>query len=278
MRKLFILVISLLLCVQSARAALSGWSDANYVEHGSAAALDDMTVGALAFWCYTTSSTARQVLWSKNTGGGANSFTLAEQATPSIFEWQKVRATTANSITAALTNFSNYAINKWIFVVVNFDTVTAANNTIWVGDASNPAGQPVSYSAQTAGSGALTTDAANNWRVGRHAAATGRQFVGSIGNHYAFSSILAEGQIYELQWTGRVVGLTELISTQYGFGGATGTQADWSGQKNNGTVTGTPTVAAHVPMGPLFGFDDFIYQEASTVTCPKTLLTLGVGC
>ena len=45
-----------------------------------------------------------------------------------------------------------------------------------------------------------------------------------------------------------------------GYNG-TGTQADWSGHGNSGTVTGA-TVSAHVPLGPQFGFDPEAANQA----------------
>jgi len=236
--------------------ALSGWSDANYIEHGSAAALDDMTVGTVAYWLYTTSDTARQAIMSKFGTTTARGLSLSEQASPSTLDWQIGRLTTANAIVADLANFAYYAINKWLFVVCCFDSVTSGNNKMYIGDLTHVAAEPSAYTTQAAGSGGFLSDATGNWRVGRHATATGRQFVGSIATQYVADRVLTVGEIAQLQFSGRITSQLSIIaSTHYGYNGATGSQIDWTGRGNHGTVTGTPTLAAHAPIGPMFGIN-----------------------
>lgn len=53
----------------------------------------------------------------------------------------------------------------------------------------------------------------------------------------------------------------------YGFNG-TGTQPDWSGNGNSGTVTGA-TVSPHVPLGPPFGFSNTILSILAGGFTPK---------
>lgn len=226
-------------------ASLSGWSDANYIEHGSAAALDDMTVGAVAFWLFTTSDTARQNILSKS---GNVTMELGENATPSNIYFTKTRATISQIVNAQVANFANYAINKWLFVVVNFDTVTDGNNTLWIGDLDSVAAEPSVYTTQLAGVGALTTDAASNLRIGRHATATGRQFVGPIAEIWVFNKNINSTEREQLRTYGAITdSAATLLHGQYGMNGATGAVADLTGNGNTGTVTGTLTVGAARP-------------------------------
>jgi len=80
-----------------------------------------------------------------------------------------------------------------------------------------------------------------------------------------FDRALSLGEIRSLQFHPRVLSGCVLYS-HYGFNG-TGTQPDWSGKGNSGTVTGA-TVSNHVPLGSPFGFDDplpYIVTPSSVV-------------
>lgn len=225
--------------------ALTGWADANYISHGSAAALDDMTAGTVAFWLQSTSATARQtVLWKEPNWES----TLAEhQATP---DWYLFigRATTAMFVRAAVSAFAAYGTSKWMFFVATWDFASSANCRLLIGDVSTPAAEPSSYLDQVAGSGSTSpSNAANNWTVGRNFSSSGRQWVGPIAAHWAFNKALSLAEIQQLQWRGRIADWAScLIYSEYGWNG-TGSQPDWSGHGNAGTIAGTLTLADHAP-------------------------------
>ena len=233
--------------------ALSGFSNSAHIDHGSGGRLDNIDAGAVAFWVYPTDNTARQVIQTKR----SDALGLNAQSTPKNLQLQKSRnsGTAFLNVIADLANFAHYGINKWVFVIATWDINDVNNCTIHVGDLSNLAAEPSSYSTQTAGSGTPDDNSANNFIVGRHYTAGNRFFVGRVAKGWHFDKVLSAGERANLQWAGKISDFASCIFyTEYGFQGAADSP-DWTGNGFTGTQVGTLTVADHVPLGPTFGID-----------------------
>lgn len=230
--------------------SLSGWSDSIYVDHGTNVT-DNLSPGAYGFWFYTTSDTPREVLGGKH---GSYRIEVSENQTPSILSAVFNCSAGSCTVSADLVDFSSYGINKWVFLVVTWDYAGGSVET-WMGDVDNLPTEPSSYTAQTSDTTPGADDSGDQWRVGRHPTATGRSWVGRLGSFFVVDKFLTQEDIWELYSTGKVNDATMLLHAEYGYNGATGNVADYSGNGNTGTVNGTPTLEDHVPKPPLFGLD-----------------------
>lgn len=125
---------------------------------------------------------------------------------------------------------------------------------IYIADLGAELLEVTSYGAQQTPSTTLTSDAANTLHWGYNPLAESRSYSGDIARGMIFAEALSLGQcrsIYNRVLTGLAHNCR--IWTELGYNG-TGTQPDWSGNGNSGTVTGA-TVVPHAPLGPPFGFD-----------------------
>lgn len=155
------------------------------------------------------------------------------------------RATTsANSVSPN----AQFVVNVWYTVGITYDGTNGVK--IYSGTGTSALSEIGSYTTQTVGSGATNTDSGNLY-VGNSSAGTATLQARVAGVAY-FNRILALGEMR--QWQSRHVGVATAdckLYSELGYNG-TGTQTDWTGNGNAGTVTG-PTVGAGAPLGPTFG-------------------------
>lgn len=157
---------------------------------------------------------------------------------------------------------SSVTANKWSFVGAITDVGgSATDQKLFTGDLNTLATEVGSYSLQTAIGGSRITNASADYKLGV-GELTAEVFFGLVGIVVTFDAVLSLGQIQQQQFHPHkipsLVGFWDLYGT--------GTQPDYSGNGNNGTVTGA-TVADHVPLGPLFGFDVSVpYRVPAGVT------------
>lgn len=235
-------------------------ANAERVTHSAAASINSLDAQTWVFWYYYNGSppgSARLFykgsvqVWIGN--GGA--------ATDSI-RYFRARATTGTELTPSTTLTSN----AWNYVaIVEDDGVTPH---VYFGSVSSAATE-VSYSAQVTGVGAPNDDSGSNLDIG------GR----SSANAYAQGSIALVGI-----WS-RVLTLPEInaqramlvpmntnglaLFANYGWNGV-GAQPDWSGNLNNGTVTGA-TVANHAPVGWSAPIVSFLEPPAAGLSIPVAM-------
>lgn len=137
--------------------------------------------------------------------------------------------------------------DKWLFTAGVLDTSGVdADQKLYIGDLSTPAREPPSYSTQKVGSGTPNDNASAPCRIGNIS-------TGSWGNCIiAWAGIsdqrLTVDQIRALQWT-LMPPAGSLVHIAPGLHG-TGTQPDYSGNGNDGTIGGSPTLTDHVPVFP----------------------------
>lgn len=139
-------------------------------------------------------------------------------------------------------------LNKWYFTVVTYDESGGAGEVanIYVGDLTTLAVER-SYGVAIDGSGA-TIGESGGAAICNSNSTTTQGFGGRVAFTAAYSRVMSLNEIRTHQFFPRVASNCRLFMV-LGWNG-TGTQADWSGLKNHGTVTGA-TVAAHVPLRPL---------------------------
>lgn len=227
-------------------ALLLSGSDTDRINHGSDASLDNIDTGTFICWAYSLfDASTNAELFHKATGTPARSWLVK---TSNVHEIQYGRTGTNLQATAALGNFAHYGTSKWCFFAAAWDFSGANGDQILlIGDLDSPAAEPSSYSTQVVGTGSAGDDSAADFIVGNHPSGS-VSWDGRIALFAAYAELMTIAQIQALQ--GRLQPgpqSTCKLFCNYGFHG-TGTQTDWSGNENNGTVTGA-TVADHVPIG-----------------------------
>lgn len=231
--------------------ALSFTAVTHVVDIGSGASLDNLTAWTVLAWVYPVSLSQDLPLTFKGDAASGSTYRSCILLSTGALYLDLHRATTDLTASSAA---SVYAANAWQFFGFAANSAGAATDQkIFYGTLSAAVAEVGSYASQSVGSGAVVADAAYNQGIGNGIPA--QAFWGSsmrIAWVGQWNRVLTLGEIQAQQFrphvTAGCVGFYHL-----GFAG-TGTQPDWSGNGNAGTVTGA-AVADHVPLGPLFGFD-----------------------
>lgn len=194
-------------------------------------------------WIYTTSDTARQAIF--RCAINIDLSLSFEGATAGDPFYVHREGSTYCEAKAPAANFSAYGLNKWLYAAsVVKDGGVNTDQKLFIGDLSNNAAEPSSYTSQVAGSGGGTSSNVS-YTIGNFS--DSRPFVGRIAMVAVYSGAKTEQEIVAQQWAAYPLHSGCLYFCQFGWNG-TGTQPDWSGNQDNGTVTGA-TVADHVPLG-----------------------------
>lgn len=215
------------------------------------ASLQNLTAATYVSWIRPTGNTAFRRIYQKNTpaSGSSRIFAHGNTGTPQV-GFEVSRATTNCLAYGNTANFAAYALNAWNFCAARYDTGAATGDqNVYVGNLSTPLAEPSAYASQAVGTGAVGGDAGSDARIGNNAADNGAM-QGDIAFFGLWNRYLTYGEMLAQQWHPHP---TEgcVVFLMLGWNG-TSTQPDWSGNLNNGTVTGA-TVAAHVPLRALYG-------------------------
>jgi len=227
------------------------------VDHGSDASLDNLDPFTYLTWIQpTVAFISASRLFSKN---AITNVALVQEG--GGLQYFRDRDTDTSYITDTL-----MTLNAWNLVAIVFNSSGGENEivNIYSGSLTAAATEASSYSTQDDGSGALASDAGGSWIVGNRSAFD-RSMASDIAIVAIINRALSLSEIIAWQWQPRVVADTVLFS-HYGFNGTT-TAFDLSGNGNDGTASGA-TIAAHVPLGPPFGFDDESSFEPGPVGFP----------
>jgi hypothetical protein len=215
--------------------ALNFSGSADRVDHGNDSSLINLDPITVLAWVYPT-SLAVAVIVDKRTLSGDTGYRLLY----------------TNDTVGSLAFHINRASQDcfaWQFVGGTLDTSGAnGDQKLFRGTLSGIAVEP-SYDNQTVGSGTVNSDSGNNQFVGNRvqADASWSGYIGWVG---IWNRQLSLGEVITQQFRPHLTSGCVLF-THYGFNG-TGTQPDWSGTGNSGTVTGA-TQIGHVPIMPSFG-------------------------
>lgn len=210
------------------------------VNHGSAASLDNLAgAGAVsvAAWLYRTTNGDNQNIVYK----GSLLCVVTNAVAEGGLQFAFLRATTATNF---VTNAAILPLNTWKFVVCTFDDAAGTEVAIYHGDLTT-AMAAASFSTSTNGSGAVNSDAANDLIVGNDSGLVSplRGRCDAVG---VWNTALTLAQAETLRnlapsdWD-TVTGC-KLASDYH----ATGTQPDYSGNSNTGTITGATLAAAGI--------------------------------
>jgi hypothetical protein len=219
------------------------------VNFGSGATLDNVTTGTTVAWVYPTSLAADQRFWQKGLAGTGNYWGFAPDfSVGSGTLGIEIQRATSNceaiSVTGTLT------ANVWNFVCATWNTGGAAGDQrLYVGTLTANAAE-ASYSSQTAGSGSVGDNSGADL-IGCNRSTGGIALVGRMAVVALWNRQLTLGEIIEQQWRPRPTSGCVLMA-HLGYNG-TGSQPDWSGNGNAGTVTGA-TVIDHVPVASPFAW------------------------
>jgi hypothetical protein len=212
----------------------------NRINHGSASMFDNLATWTWLLWIKTgTLTTFKPIfdkktttgyrLFSPGTGGGARLAASSDNAGGQVF----YRTTTALSD------------NTFHCVAVTFDNAGSAGEkfNIYTGTLTAALAE-ASYDTTTDFTGAVSDNAAGDVLIGNNTGlADGYPAAFSYAIHW--NRVLPLAELQSQQFHPRVSSGC-LLFTAYGYNG-TGTQPDWSGNGNAGTVTGA-TLSDHVPL------------------------------
>lgn len=250
-----------------------GAATSDRVDHGKASSLNDISTVTFAIWFYPTTLTSGKRLFEKTQSAGSRRVFI--HTTTSELRWQNGQSTTNADY---ITSNASITTNKWWFAAFTYNGSGTGREKIYVGDLSTLATERT-YSTSSDGSGTYNADNANNLMVG-NANGANAALQGRIAVFVFWNRVLSLGEIQSFQFRPRRLGSGCVLFAHYGFNG-TGTQPDWSGSGNSGTVTGATLTPDHVPLGPPF-FNGSAWRGAFTATAPAASggayrLLLGVG-
>ncbi len=216
-----------------------GGATSDQIDCGNPAMLTDIATATICAWVNNTVTATNQRIWQKGSGGNSHLFRLNSSQWGIVIQ----RATSPQNVQASVANFAAYAINKWIFVVGQWDLAGSnSDQKIYIGDEVRKPEEPSSYNiAQTAGSGTINTDAAVNFGIGNLVGSTA-SWVGPYAAFGMWGRLLSFAEIVD-QWDlGRRMGglmarTAGCISLIYPGLGAL-RKIDWSGFGNHGTLSG----------------------------------------
>lgn len=230
----------------SAYAALS-FTDAGTanVNYGSASSLDNLHEHTLIMWINYRAFTAGNRLVASKEVNSATTFDKQWQIRSSG-QLDTFMNTSGTDPTARSASSAGNIVtaNQWYYIV--FTMSSGLVPRLYIGTATTTV-KEVSYATQTTGTGTPTDEAAGSFVLGNS-----QNLTRAANIDYAYVQYinreLTLGELRSLQFRPRRINGTVLLSYP-GFN-RTGTQTDYSGNGNSGTVTGATTSARHVPIMP----------------------------
>ena len=202
------------------------------------ASFQDKTTFTTAMWVYPTTFTDSRVLWALGTSDRKR----IALSTPLSFGCRIAKATT-NAVSVASNN--TLTLNAWNFIACTWTDGAAPK--IYIGTRTSLV-EESSYASQSAGSGANSSESGGNMQWG-NSLANNLALQGRIGWGGYWDRELTLGELKQQQFSPHKTSGNQVFM-HLGFSGLT-TQTDWSGARNNGTITGA-TLSRHVPLGRLF--------------------------
>ena len=234
MKRVLLSALMVLVLAFPVPGALNFNGTTDQVDFGSAASLDDMMPVTFMFIYRPTTldTTFRYLWWKLGTGRSYITHHDSDLEFARIYSGTNAFATSTGDILSA---------NNW-YVTFLVDGGAAVATRIYHAQLGSALAE-VSYGIQDTPTGTLTTDAAGSVLVGFRDST--RRFIGDIAVVAVWEEAFSLDQCIAQYWRVSMTANSQLYS-HLGFNG-TGTQADWSGKANGGTVTGT-TVTSHAPI------------------------------
>jgi hypothetical protein len=215
------------------------------VDCGSAASLDDIPSAAFTVyaWVYRTANGANQHIFSKDNSFPSGWSLTANNVSGTDGELRFVvfrNTSTATDWADAISVSGTIPLNTWTFVAGRYDPATTPQMKLYAGGLTTPVAEVASYFRQQDGTGSFLSDAAANLYVGNLQRSTTLPFLGRIQRGGLIPGALALGDLQILQYGTLVQAAAFAPKLLFDFQ-ATGTQLDFSGNGNTGTITGATT-------------------------------------
>jgi len=215
------------------------------VTFGSSAELDSLPDTGMTVWA-----------WVYRTSDGGNQFVISKGATYAT-GWQfQVDNTNVEGGLAMVAGFSGAAsyttgntnatpLNTWAFIAATVDATANPDGHLYFGSLTSLVIEESSYALQHNRSGTVSDASGVLWVSNVEQYPT-NPFLGRIARAGVISRVLTLAELRQIQFASiaqaRVAG-TVLLTDLHG----TGTQSDYSGNTNNGTVE-SATAAPHAPL------------------------------
>ena len=226
-------------------------SDTHQVDIGNGASINNLTAGGILAWINPATITASGVrgrIIQKGLFGPGNfrNFMIGHTSNGD-FTMEIMRATTNLN---ALSATGQLSASVWQCVATRFDTAGAnGDQQLYVGDVNTALTEVSSYSTQLVGSGATGDDSGVNAYISNNSN-NNRSINGSISFVSIWNTYPSLGDLQRQQFnTSRMASPSMALFMHLGVhgSGGVGTQIDWSGNGNNGTITGA-TKTDHAPI------------------------------
>lgn len=233
-----------------------GGATSDRIDHGSSSTIDNvLTAFTTLMWVYPTTISDNRGFWSILLNSGTSDHRLTFSGTSGFL---RTRISEGASATNYITNNNALSINGWYCVALSYEASGTGRAKIFVGTLTSKLTQ-CTYSTATDGTGASMDAHSSNSLIVGNRFVTGayvQAFQGSISKLLFWSRRLSDDEIYSQQFVHRP---TEncILYSEYGYNG-TGSQPDWSGNLNNGTVTGGSR-SAHVPINTNTFLQEYSY-------------------
>lgn len=209
----------------------------------AASSINDQTAFSTLQWVYLTAFTSGRRMWSK--GEGTKNLAMEFNNTPNGLFFDVARATTG---ALASTNNNQYSNNAWTCICSTYDESDGPR--VFIGSLTTALAE-ASYVTRDVGAGATNTDSANDLLIFNRGNLNGAP-AGRVGEFMYWNRRLTLGELRTHQWRPHA---SSGLVVWHNYNEGTGTQRDYSGAKNTGTVTGATALANHVPLPAMFGGD-----------------------
>lgn len=218
----------------------------------ASAFMDDADPATWAGWVWmdNLTQTGSRII-AKGTSGANLAGLFPQTDTATGIQCKINRATTDTIVQADWANFAHASAARWMFLVGQTDTGTAANNRILVGNESTLPAEPSAYRVQQTGSGAIVTNAGTVTELGNQSGSN-FPFVGDIAFLGGWKRLLSASEIRTLWLVSRqprpVHPLIRSASGAWypGLSGS-GPVLDVTGRRSHGVVSGPRPVSVVVP-------------------------------
>lgn len=226
-----------------------GGDSTQVVDHGTGSSVNNIATGSVLLSAYMdgVAPAADQRFWAKSTGGGR--FFGYIRATSGDLHLERAGSGAATSCRVTQASLAAFGVSKWLWLLFTWDRTGATAPHIYCCDTTGATGlvEASSYVTQTTGGTGAGDDSASAMRVGgNQSGSPGNSLDGKIATFRLFTRVLSLAEADALTREPKLVLANCVLDCHYGFNG-TGSQPDWSGNGNTGTVTGA-TVADHPPV------------------------------
>lgn len=202
--------------------------------------INDMPRLTVAMWVKVTTHTTSRTFWGKKPSSAGNKWIGLDATVGEL----RLRIRRTGGAVDYITNSNPIPANEWRFIAFTMDYGLSSSPAHIYSGGLNSVVKEATYSTATSGTGSSDQpDTGNPMQIGNFNSLTAIQ--GQIAWVGVWNRVLTLEELRQQQFRPSVTS-GSVVFMHLGFSGQT-TQADWSGKKNNGTITGA-TISKHVPI------------------------------